>query len=439
MRHYGGRTRSSTASRRRSSPPVSPPRAPSRLRSRPGSSGSTGRRPARTCTCPSAGSRARASARTSKAGPRSSSTQRSSPSTRMSDESFLVTGALGCIGAWTCVSLARQGTPVIAYDLGGSDHRLRLIASPEELDRIVFVEGDVTDLDALEHELAEHDVSHVIHLAALQVPFCKADPLLGAQVNVVGTINDLDADAGDARGRPQGALSHLVRRPDAVPLCPRRRTRLHRCRPPVARGGLGLQPGRAGRARARSRERDRGRRARRGGADRARRRSSPLPGAPARAHPRPRADPVGRRRPGDRRPVPRRYLSNRSTGRGSGKTRSRLAARTRRNHLHVQLPSSYREREGGTLVAYVPASERAPAYHKPKRESAALITIVAIFLGIAVSILFFVALWMGVSAQNARDDARAAAAGSTPASAVHDHGAQATAAATQSFAGTAPK
>jgi len=111
----------------------------------------------------------------------------------MSDESFLVTGALGCIGAWTCVSLARQGTPVIAYDLGGSDHRLRLIASPEELDRIVFVEGDVTDLDALEHELAEHDVSHVIHLAALQVPFCKADPLLGARVNVVGTINVFEA------------------------------------------------------------------------------------------------------------------------------------------------------------------------------------------------------------------------------------------------------
>jgi nitrite reductase (NO-forming) len=89
-------------------------------------------------------------------------------------------------------------------------------------------------------------------------------------------------------------------------------------------------------------------------------------------------------------------------------------------------------------VAYVPASERAPAYHEPKRESAALITIVAIFLGIAVAILFFVALWMGVSAQNARDDARAAAAGSAPASATHDHSATATAAATQSFAGTAP-
>ena len=108
-------------------------------------------------------------------------------------ERFLVTGALGCIGAWTCITLVREGTPVVAYDLGGSDHRLRLIASAEELDRIAFVEGDVTDLDALERELAEHDATHVIHLAALQVPFCKADPLLGARVNVVGTINVFEA------------------------------------------------------------------------------------------------------------------------------------------------------------------------------------------------------------------------------------------------------
>jgi len=28
----------------------------------------------------------------------------------------------------------------------------------------------------------------VIHLAALQVPFCKADPVAGAKVNVVGTV-----------------------------------------------------------------------------------------------------------------------------------------------------------------------------------------------------------------------------------------------------------
>jgi nucleoside-diphosphate-sugar epimerase len=33
----------------------------------------------------------------------------------------------------------------------------------------------------------------IVHLAALQVPFCKADPVLGAKVNVVGTVNVLEA------------------------------------------------------------------------------------------------------------------------------------------------------------------------------------------------------------------------------------------------------
>jgi nucleoside-diphosphate-sugar epimerase len=33
----------------------------------------------------------------------------------------------------------------------------------------------------------------IIHLAALQVPFCKADPVAGARVNVVGTINVFEA------------------------------------------------------------------------------------------------------------------------------------------------------------------------------------------------------------------------------------------------------
>ncbi len=111
----------------------------------------------------------------------------------MSDERFLVTGALGCIGAWAATLLAREGTHVVAYDLGDDDHRLRLVASPEEIDAVTFVRGDVTDLDQLERTLAEHEITHVVHLAALQVPFVKANPPLGARVNVVGTVNVFQA------------------------------------------------------------------------------------------------------------------------------------------------------------------------------------------------------------------------------------------------------
>ena len=92
-------------------------------------------------------------------------------------ERWLVTGALGCIGAWTVATLVREDAAVVAFDLGTDDARLRLIASPEELERVTFVRGDLTDLAAVEETLAEHGVTHVVHLAALQVPFCKADPV----------------------------------------------------------------------------------------------------------------------------------------------------------------------------------------------------------------------------------------------------------------------
>ena len=108
-------------------------------------------------------------------------------------EHWLVTGALGCIGAWTVATLVREGADVVAFDLGTDDARLRLIASPEEIERVTFVRGDLTDLATVEATLAGHGITHVVHLAALQVPFCKADPVRGAQVNVTGTVNVFEA------------------------------------------------------------------------------------------------------------------------------------------------------------------------------------------------------------------------------------------------------
>jgi nucleoside-diphosphate-sugar epimerase len=108
-------------------------------------------------------------------------------------ERFLVTGALGCIGAWTVRELVREGVPVQAFDVGTNHRRLGLIMSPEELARVTFVVGDITDLDAVERAIADHGVTNVIHLAALQVPFCRADPPLGARVNVIGTVNVFEA------------------------------------------------------------------------------------------------------------------------------------------------------------------------------------------------------------------------------------------------------
>ena len=108
-------------------------------------------------------------------------------------ERFLVTGALGCIGAWTVREVVREGVPVVAFDLGADTRRLAQIMTSDELAQVTLVRGDITDLDALVDSLARHDITNVIHLAALQIPFCRADPPLGARVNVVGTVNVFEA------------------------------------------------------------------------------------------------------------------------------------------------------------------------------------------------------------------------------------------------------
>jgi nucleoside-diphosphate-sugar epimerase len=65
--------------------------------------------------------------------------------------------------------------------------------SPEEIEKIDFKKGDITDLSCLERALQDFGATHVIHLAAMQLPFCREDPPQGAVVNVLGTINVFEA------------------------------------------------------------------------------------------------------------------------------------------------------------------------------------------------------------------------------------------------------
>jgi nucleoside-diphosphate-sugar epimerase len=106
---------------------------------------------------------------------------------------FLVTGAGGCIGAWAVRQLIAEGADVVAFDLRADPRRLALLMEEQELARVTWVEGDITSLESVAGVLEEHDIQAIIHLAALQVPFCRADPPLGARVNVEGTVNVFEA------------------------------------------------------------------------------------------------------------------------------------------------------------------------------------------------------------------------------------------------------
>lgn len=109
------------------------------------------------------------------------------------EQRFLVTGAFGCIGVWILRELLARGAVVVASDLATDSSRLGLILDDEHDDRLQRAVLDVTDMTQLEQVIDQHAITRIIHLAALLVPACRADPPLGAAVNVVGTVNVLEA------------------------------------------------------------------------------------------------------------------------------------------------------------------------------------------------------------------------------------------------------
>jgi nucleoside-diphosphate-sugar epimerase len=124
----------------------------------------------------------------------------------------LITGGYGFIGAWIIRNLLARGDQVWVYDLKEDPRRLRPIMAEGDVRKVAFVQGDVTDLPGLRKAIADHRISHIIHLAGLQVPTCRADPILGAKVNVIGTLAVFEAvrAAGDQVKRLVYASSAAV-------------------------------------------------------------------------------------------------------------------------------------------------------------------------------------------------------------------------------------
>ena len=133
--------------------------------------------------------------------------------------SILVTGANGCIGASVVKQLLDRGDRVTAFDRSTERHRLEAIVEPGLLGGVEFINGDVADLDRVRKAVQAHGTDGVIHLAGMQVPSCKADPIQGATVNVLGTLAILEA-AADIGCRVVYASSAAVFGPDDEPTRP---------------------------------------------------------------------------------------------------------------------------------------------------------------------------------------------------------------------------
>jgi nucleoside-diphosphate-sugar epimerase len=108
-------------------------------------------------------------------------------------KSYFITGAQGCIGSWIVKGLTERGDQAVVFDLSEDSRRLSAIMDADDLARVRFITGDITNTAAVLSALRTSGAERVIHLAGLQVPTCRVDPVAGALVNVAGTLNVFEA------------------------------------------------------------------------------------------------------------------------------------------------------------------------------------------------------------------------------------------------------
>jgi nucleoside-diphosphate-sugar epimerase len=106
----------------------------------------------------------------------------------------LITGGYGCIGAETAKWLLKNSdASVVICSRTVNEERTERVFHDADSSRLTFVQADVIDQRPLERILTEHEIRHVVHMAALQTPACNAHRDLGLQINLAGTQNLIEA------------------------------------------------------------------------------------------------------------------------------------------------------------------------------------------------------------------------------------------------------
>lgn len=104
-----------------------------------------------------------------------------------------MTGANGFLASWIMASLVKAGFTVTAVDLQPNTSRLDQLLGGDNHAKINWVSLDVSNTNAVCDVVVESAPEAIIHLAALQIPNCRENPVLCANVNVVGQVNIFEA------------------------------------------------------------------------------------------------------------------------------------------------------------------------------------------------------------------------------------------------------
>lgn len=99
----------------------------------------------------------------------------------------LVTGAAGFIGAWTLRALLFEGYCPVVFDLKEDRRLVAAICGSDAANMLHWHTGDIRNMDQL--QAAAMGTERIIHLAGMLTPGCRANPRLGAEVNLIGLLN----------------------------------------------------------------------------------------------------------------------------------------------------------------------------------------------------------------------------------------------------------
>ena len=102
----------------------------------------------------------------------------------------IIFGGCGFLGSWIAKVLLNKKFKITIFDIKIQKNLLNSILD-KDVEKIKFVEGDITNFEQVQEAVKNTD--QVINLAGLMTPDCSAKPILGAQVNILGSINVFEA------------------------------------------------------------------------------------------------------------------------------------------------------------------------------------------------------------------------------------------------------